>query len=312
MNQFDQAPVNGEAIEESIAIVCNGNTAPKAIAAGQYLFIKNHSTLATGGYHATDAIASGDTLSSSNVAADSDGIANAITAKYVNTDISLTIAASNWASTSPYTYTWTDSRITANCSVDVDFADGAEDCEISVLDYVKATGSITFTADVLPTQSLPLIIHVTNAEATSVASTSADMVSQTAISGQSTVEGALGALYSNLTATNNRTLTKRYYQAVTINTTNITWSWSTAYLQLVGDLILYSSGISPKTAPNDWLRVATVESSYKPTYEVRAVCVGENGSSRIIKIDTDGNIEILKPELTAYWFTLVWMRNISN
>lgn len=78
MNQFDQAPVNGEAIEESIAIVCNGNTAPKAIAAGQYLFIKNHSTLATGGYHATDAIASGDTLSSSNVTSDPDGIANAI------------------------------------------------------------------------------------------------------------------------------------------------------------------------------------------------------------------------------------------
>ena len=78
MNQFDQAPVNGEAIEESIAIVCNGNTAPKAIAAGQYLFIKNHSTLATGGYHATAAIASGDTLSSSNVTSDPDGIANAI------------------------------------------------------------------------------------------------------------------------------------------------------------------------------------------------------------------------------------------
>lgn len=78
MNQFDQAPVNGEAIEKSIAIVCNGNTAPKAIAAGQYLFIKNHSTLATGGYHATDAIASGDTLSSSNVTSDPDGFANAI------------------------------------------------------------------------------------------------------------------------------------------------------------------------------------------------------------------------------------------
>lgn len=65
-------------VEEAIAIVVNGNTAPKAISIGQYLFIKNHSTLATGGYHATAAIASGGAVSSSNVSADPDGIANSI------------------------------------------------------------------------------------------------------------------------------------------------------------------------------------------------------------------------------------------
>ena len=73
-----------QAAEEGLAIVCDGNTAPMAIASGKYLFIKNHSTLATGGYHATAAIASGETLSSSNVAADASGIANAIADKIGN------------------------------------------------------------------------------------------------------------------------------------------------------------------------------------------------------------------------------------
>ena len=63
-------------LSEGMAIVIDGDTAPKAIASGQYLFIKNHSTLATGGYHATAAIASGANITSSNVAADADGIVN--------------------------------------------------------------------------------------------------------------------------------------------------------------------------------------------------------------------------------------------
>lgn len=84
-------------LEEGLAIVVNGNTAPKNIAAGQYLFIKNHSTLATGGYHATAAISSGGTISSSNVAADADGIANSLNSNKVNmavfTKTSVTVPA---------------------------------------------------------------------------------------------------------------------------------------------------------------------------------------------------------------------------
>lgn len=63
-------------LSEGMAIVIDGDTAPKAIASGQYLFIKNHSTLATGGYHATAAIASGADVTSSNVTPDADGIVN--------------------------------------------------------------------------------------------------------------------------------------------------------------------------------------------------------------------------------------------
>lgn len=73
-----------EGSEEGYAIVIDGDIAPKAIAKGKYLFIKNHSTLAMGGYHAKTAIALGATVSSSNVEADSDGIANAINEQMAN------------------------------------------------------------------------------------------------------------------------------------------------------------------------------------------------------------------------------------
>ena len=66
------------AIEDALAIVCNGNTAPANIASGKYLFIKNHSTLPAGGYHATAAISAGSELNLGNVEPDEDGIANSL------------------------------------------------------------------------------------------------------------------------------------------------------------------------------------------------------------------------------------------
>ena len=67
-----------ESVENALAITIDGDYAPKAITKGQYLFIKNHSTLAAGGYHAKSNISSGATISSSNVESDADGISNAI------------------------------------------------------------------------------------------------------------------------------------------------------------------------------------------------------------------------------------------
>ena len=65
-------------LEKGIAIVVDGDTAPRAISSGDYLFIKNHSTLATGGYHATANIANGAAVTSSNTASDDKGVANTI------------------------------------------------------------------------------------------------------------------------------------------------------------------------------------------------------------------------------------------
>lgn len=64
--------------ESSLAIVIDGDKAPKAIASGKYLFVKNHSTLATGAYHATAAISSGANVTSNNTSPDADGIANKV------------------------------------------------------------------------------------------------------------------------------------------------------------------------------------------------------------------------------------------
>lgn len=124
---------------------------------------------------------------------------------------------------------------------------------------------------------------------------------------------AIATLNGNLTATNNRTLAKRYYAAYTVNSTNVSWSWGTGYLQLVGDLLILSTGISPSTASNDWLNLLTMQSDYKPTHEVRCVATAEDGSeTRLVRITTDGKIDILKPNTKAYWFEIIWFRNISN
>ena len=97
--------------ESGYAIVCDGDTAPKAISSGQYLFIKNHSTLATGGYHATAAIASGADLTSSNTAPDADGIANAINSNLATIDTNLKTYV-DWTSSLVFNESLTDKTYT--------------------------------------------------------------------------------------------------------------------------------------------------------------------------------------------------------
>lgn len=80
-----QITANAQAIvklDESIAIVSNGNT-HAAIAAGQYVYIKGHGTLAEGLYTANSAISANATLSNSNVTAVSGGGLNALNSKIV-------------------------------------------------------------------------------------------------------------------------------------------------------------------------------------------------------------------------------------
>ena len=67
--------------QAAMAIVVSGDTAPQNITAGRFVYVKNHSTLAAGLYHATADIASGATLSSSNLAADPEGGLNSLYSK---------------------------------------------------------------------------------------------------------------------------------------------------------------------------------------------------------------------------------------
>lgn len=68
------------AVQDGLAIVANGNT-HAAIASGQFVYVRNHSTLAEGLYKATAAIATNGTLSTSNLAADGSGGLNNLQAQ---------------------------------------------------------------------------------------------------------------------------------------------------------------------------------------------------------------------------------------
>lgn len=64
-------------VQDGLAIVANGNT-HAAITSGQFVYVKNHSTLNDGLYVASANIAANATLSSSNLTADAKGGLNAL------------------------------------------------------------------------------------------------------------------------------------------------------------------------------------------------------------------------------------------
>ena len=76
--QATNAASSISALQNGMAIVCNGNT-HAAIASGSYAYVRNHSSLAEGLYQATTEIAANATLSSSNLVAVSGGGLNAVT-----------------------------------------------------------------------------------------------------------------------------------------------------------------------------------------------------------------------------------------
>lgn len=67
--------LDNSARQDAIAIVSNGNT-HIAITSGQYVYVKNHGTLAEGLYKANSNISANGTLTSSNLTAVSNGVAN--------------------------------------------------------------------------------------------------------------------------------------------------------------------------------------------------------------------------------------------
>ena len=64
-----------DTLGEGVAILANGNT-HAAITSGQFVYVRNHSTLAEGMYKATAAIATNGTLSTSNLTAEPSGALN--------------------------------------------------------------------------------------------------------------------------------------------------------------------------------------------------------------------------------------------
>lgn len=86
--------------EEALAIISTGNT-HGAINAGQYVYVRAHSTLAEGLYIATANVAANGTLSGSNVTAVSGGGLNALNSKFDVRTLTGTSTASGTISPSP-------------------------------------------------------------------------------------------------------------------------------------------------------------------------------------------------------------------
>ena len=76
-NNMDILDAAANGIQDAMAIVANGNT-HVAITSGQFVYVRNHSTLTEGLYVASSNIAANATLSSSNLTADSKGGLNAL------------------------------------------------------------------------------------------------------------------------------------------------------------------------------------------------------------------------------------------
>ena len=99
-NNMDILDAAANGIEDALAIVANGNT-HVAISAGQFVYVRNHSTLTEGLYVASSNIAANATLSTSNLTADSAGGLNALNSKITWSDITSSC-------------TWNDSITTTN------------------------------------------------------------------------------------------------------------------------------------------------------------------------------------------------------
>lgn len=82
-NNMDILDAAANGIEDALAIVANGNT-HAAITSGQFVYVRNHSTLTEGLYVASSNIAANATLSSSNLTADSKGGLNALSEQIAN------------------------------------------------------------------------------------------------------------------------------------------------------------------------------------------------------------------------------------
>ena len=78
-----KAETSVNALEDGLAIVANGNT-HAAIASGQFVYVKNHGSLAEGLYVANSAIGTNANLTTSNLTPDGSGGLNALKAKIGN------------------------------------------------------------------------------------------------------------------------------------------------------------------------------------------------------------------------------------
>jgi hypothetical protein len=139
-------------------------------------------------------------------------------------DVSFTITTSQWSgSAAPYTYTWTDSRVTEGCRVEVEYASTTLDTSALYIEYEKQSGGggINFSAQAKPTANVCLTVHIINAQTGNVQAVTGADVSTSAISGAANVNEALTSLNSKITTLESEP-EKLYQDAITTTETTYT------------------------------------------------------------------------------------------
>lgn len=129
----------------------------------------------------------------------------------------VSLPTTGWSGSSPnFTYTWSNSHVTEESSVEVFFGDGSEDVPYTYVDYEKVVGGVQFTATVVPSAAIPVLIKVINAKADAIVEDlDASMIETEAISGVSNVEQALSNLDGRASSASEAIANKIIFGSVT-------------------------------------------------------------------------------------------------
>ena len=117
--------------------------------------------------------------------------------KNVDVNFPITIETTDWtldSNTGEYIYTWINSAVTTECSVDVQFLESQDNADVDIIGIEKVTGGVQFSVEYVPSEDIPVNIKITNTRPKAIEQITGEMVATDVISGASNVDEALGVL----------------------------------------------------------------------------------------------------------------------
>lgn len=95
-------------------------------------------------------------------------IKNVLRPNDISYDYEILIPVNSWSGEAPYTYSWYHDHVTPECNVKVNFSldVGVEPIYIG---FEKIAGGVRFTVPAVPSQAVPVVIHIYNANITPAA-----------------------------------------------------------------------------------------------------------------------------------------------
>lgn len=136
--------------------------------------------------------------------------------------IDISLQASSWSNSSPYTYNYTNEHITSGALVKYSFLEGAENSGVLYLNCEKIEGGVYFTAPEKPSVDIPVRLYIENADATSTSATTADAVSVEGVTGIGNVQQAVELFNTNISGLTTAIESTGQKTVVSNTTTNYT------------------------------------------------------------------------------------------